>query len=83
MLNLDLRARILLLWIRVIDLVLLDFLGASNLSAEFGHNSFGNYGILDQQFALQRAQDNIANFDCNATKVSVCGQSAESESTWI
>ncbi|KAL4922000.1 Alpha/Beta hydrolase protein [Aspergillus aurantiobrunneus] len=56
------------------------FLAHPELSKESGHNSSGNYGILDQQFALRWVNENIGNFGGNASQVTVGGQSAGSAS---
>lgn len=36
----------------------------------------GNYGFMDQRFALQWANDNIANFGGNPKEITIAGQSA-------
>lgn len=56
------------------------FLAHPELSEESSHNASGNYGIMDQQFALQWVQDNIENFGGNKSQVVVGGQSAGSAS---
>jgi para-nitrobenzyl esterase len=52
------------------------FLALPALSDEAADGSSGNYGLEDQQFALQWVQNNIAAFGGNAHLVTIQGESA-------
>ncbi|KIY45924.1 carboxylesterase [Fistulina hepatica ATCC 64428] len=56
------------------------FFAHPDLSAESPHNSSGNYGILDQVFALEWVKAEIANFGGDPDHITVGGQSAGSAS---
>ncbi|MFZ0478000.1 MAG: carboxylesterase family protein [Terriglobales bacterium] len=58
----------------------LGFFAQSAIDAE-GHTN-GNYGLMDQQLALQWVQNNIAAFGGNPAQVTIFGQSAGGQSVY-